>query len=162
MPKFKAMSVIKDSWQITKDKIVFLVGLALVLFVAQMLVSYILEALKDGGYDLVFIILQVLSSVVSVILGMGVLWITIKIVRGESFEIADIMTPLPQFFRYIGVNIVYGLIVFAGMILLIVPGIIWAIKYSQVRYLILDKKMGVMEVLFMGIEVTIFEYDDIL
>ena len=32
------------------------------------------------------------------------------------------------------------------MILLIVPGIIWALKYSQVRFLILDGQMGIMEV----------------
>jgi uncharacterized membrane protein len=41
-----------------------------------------------------------------------------------------------------------------AFILLIVPGVIWAIKYQFYGYLIIDKKMGVMEALKKSAEMT--------
>ena len=37
------------------------------------------------------------------------------------------------------------LIVLAGFILLIIPGIIWSIKYQYMIYLVIDKNMGIRE-----------------
>lgn len=145
MPHIKATAILKDAWRVTKEKITFLVGLTFVLFILEVVSSFILDGLEKSGQTFLFVILQVLVSIVSIIIGAGVMWISLKIVRGEAFQVSDIFTPTPLFFRYVGVNILYSLIVCAGILLLIVPGIIWAIKYSQVKYLILDRQIGILE-----------------
>ena len=43
--------------------------------------------------------------------------------------------------------ILYGLIVLAGMILLVIPGIIWAVKLQYFSYFIIDKKLAPIEAL---------------
>jgi len=53
-----------------------------------------------------------------------------------------------------GGTIIYGLIVCAGLLLLIVPGIIWALKYSLYGYFVIDRNMGPLEALKASAEAT--------
>ena len=52
-----------------------------------------------------------------------------------------------MFFKYLIGSILYGLIVFAGTILLIIPGIIWGIQFCFYDYFIIDKGLGPIEAL---------------
>lgn len=47
--------------------------------------------------------------------------------------------------RFLGASILYGLIVMVGFILLVIPGIIWAIKFQFYSFLIVDKGVGIMD-----------------
>ena len=65
-----------------------------------------------------------------------------------------LMTSMQQIVPYLLGSIAYTLLVIGGMILLIVPGIILAIKYQYVTYLIVDKHMGVKEAFRLSGEMT--------
>lgn len=69
----------------------------------------------------------------------------------ETFEEVKNFSLVREFF--VG-TIAYVLVVLGGMILLIVPGIIWGIKYCFVPWLILDKKMKVGEAFTASAEMT--------
>ena len=58
------------------------------------------------------------------------------------------------FSKYILSLIIYGLIVLAGLILLIIPGIIWAIKFQFFGYFIVDKGLGPIESLKQSAKIT--------
>ncbi|MFH0792198.1 MAG: DUF975 family protein, partial [bacterium] len=60
--------------------------------------------------------------------------------REGSFS--DIYSCYPLFWKYLASSLLYGLIVFGGMILLIIPGIIWAYKFFFSQYLVIDKGLG--------------------
>jgi uncharacterized membrane protein len=62
----------------------------------------------------------------------------------STASIKDLWTPHP-FWRFVGAQIVYGLIVVGGIILLIVPGIIWSIKYMFTPFIVIDKSMMPMD-----------------
>ncbi len=49
--------------------------------------------------------------------------------------------------NYVGASLLYGLIVFGGVLLLIIPGIIWGIQFSLVTYLVIEEKLGPIEAL---------------
>ena len=49
---------------------------------------------------------------------------------------------LKLFFQMLGARILYGLIAFAGFILLIIPGIIWITRFQFYRFFIVEKWMG--------------------
>lgn len=87
---------------------------------------------------LIFVVLSILVSI-------GKLKVTLRVYDKEKPEVLDIFRYFRYFWRYLGAGILYGLLVTAGFILLIVPGIIWAIKYSQIFNLIVDKDMTIME-----------------
>jgi len=63
--------------------------------------------------------------------------------KKASFE--DLYSHYNLVLNYAVASILYGLIVLAGYILLIVPGIVWTIKYQFYSYFVVDKGMGPLE-----------------
>jgi uncharacterized membrane protein len=85
---------------------------------------------------------------------MGIIKITLKFVDKEVPNFDDLFSQYKLFWRYLGATVLYALIVLGGLILLVVPGVIWALKYQYSRYFIIDKKMGIMESLRKSGELT--------
>jgi uncharacterized membrane protein len=71
----------------------------------------------------------------------GTSWVFLKAVRGEDFRVQDIFFAYQSFGNILLANILVGLIVGAGILMLIVPGIIFACKLAFVPYLVMDEKM---------------------
>lgn len=75
----------------------------------------------------------------------GCSWVYLKAARGESFKVQDIFFAYQSFGNIFLANVLVFLIVGAGFVLLIVPGIIFACKLSFVPYLVMDEKMEATE-----------------
>jgi hypothetical protein len=56
--------------------------------------------------------------------------------------------------QFLGGTFAYIFVVLGGLLLFIVPGIIWAIKYTFVPWLIVDKKTGIKEAFKISAEMT--------
>lgn len=68
----------------------------------------------------------------------------LKISRNQKVEINELWSKTNMYLPYLGVSILVGIIVGVGFILLVIPGIILALGYSQVYYIILDdEKIGI-------------------
>jgi len=87
-----------------------------------------------------------------IVVGLVVFWVSLgqaiyflKIARGQPAELSDLFTGGPYFLRVLGASILFGLMVFCGYLLLIIPGIILGLMFSQYYYLILDRDVGVMD-----------------
>ncbi len=75
----------------------------------------------------------------------GCYGIFLRAVRGETFKVTDMFFAFQQIGQIILANILMGLIIGAGIVLLIVPGIIFACKLAFVPFLVIDKKMDATE-----------------
>lgn len=64
---------------------------------------------------------------------------------GKKLPFADLFTQIKYFWRVLGATLLIGLIFIGGLILLIVPGIYWALRYRFAINLIIDKDMGITE-----------------
>jgi uncharacterized membrane protein len=84
----------------------------------------------------------------------GFIRITLNVSDGEKPDAMDLFGEVDKWVRVFFGSILYGLIVLGGLILLIVPGIYWAIKYFFFFYYIVDKDMGTMESLRASGELT--------
>jgi uncharacterized membrane protein len=84
----------------------------------------------------------------------GCAWVYLKAVRGEPFRVYDIFFVFQQIGQVILACILVWLIVVAGLILLIVPGIIFACKLVFVPYLIMDKKLSATDAIHKSWEMT--------
>jgi len=102
---------------------------------------FFLISLTSKQYWLV-VTVAILSWAPIMIFAVGVINISLKFSKGENATVSDIFSWLPVFFKLLAGQILYLLIVLGGTILLVVPGIIWGIKFSFFSYAILDKKMG--------------------
>ncbi|MEI6682789.1 MAG: YciC family protein [Bacteroidota bacterium] len=75
----------------------------------------------------------------------GSSWVFLKAVRGETFKVQDIFFAYQSFGNVLLSQILVSLIVMAGIIMLIVPGIIFACKLAFVPFLVMDEKMEAAE-----------------
>ena len=64
---------------------------------------------------------------------------------GKKSEFVDLFTQLKYFWRVLGATLLIGLIVIGGLILFIVPGIYWGLKFMFTVILIIDKDLGISE-----------------
>jgi uncharacterized membrane protein len=128
-----------------KSNLGFFIGLLIVTGLLCYVPAILAELVKKSV--LLYIILTLASSVISILVGMGVIKITLKFCDNEKGELADLFSCFPLFFKYLFGSILYGLILFGGIILLIIPGIIWAIKFQFYNYFIIDKGLGPIEAL---------------
>ncbi len=177
MNKFQIGEAIGFGWDIFKRNIGFFIKLQLfILFVIYILPSVITEVLSSildylatlggelgpsstvqGGLvvvGLVIFIFSVFITLVQWVVSMGLIKISLNFCDGVASRIRTLFEPWKLILRYIGGTILYFLIILGGLILLIVPGIIWAIKYQFYVYLIVDKKMRVLESIKKSGEIT--------
>lgn len=88
-------------------------------------------------------------------IGYGANWVFLRAVRGERIEIRDIFRVFQKnYWNAVVANIVVGVIVGLGFVMLIVPGIIFACRLAFVPYLVVDRDMDVMDALRVSWDMT--------
>ena len=92
-----------------------------------------------------------LLSLVAILIGIASIAYNkylLKFVRGESFEFADIIDTIKErWLQILLVEILVFIIVFACSLLFVIPGIIMALAYSMVSFLVVDTDLEAKEVL---------------
>jgi uncharacterized membrane protein len=77
--------------------------------------------------------------------GYGQQFAYLKAARNDKLDIQDMFEVFKNYWNAVGSYLLTAIIVVVGSILLIVPGIIFACKLAFVPYLVVDRKMGVMD-----------------
>jgi uncharacterized membrane protein len=163
---FNYSEVLSYGWNVMKANLLFFVGLGLIFLVITyipdiiffiaaflyMLIITCIPAIMDvmgahpylSSFVLVALKLAtiILDLVISIVLGVGLIKIALSFCDKQKPAIGTLFDVWDCFWRYAGAAVLYGLIVLGGTILLIIPGIIWAIKYSLCYYFVVDKGIG--------------------
>jgi uncharacterized membrane protein len=142
-PEPTVSGVFGHGWEILKK---YFPELLLVLFV-QMLLSLpmgfgnMFFPVHSGGMFTTGLFNLVYAVLILMPVSYGCSWVYLKAVRGEPFKVTDIFFAYQSFGNILLANLLVGLIVGAGFVMLIIPGIIFACKLSFVPYLVMDEKM---------------------
>lgn len=110
-------------------------------------------------------LVTILMSVISIIYGsfflFGYTSIILRLVRGQNVKLKDMLSG--RFLKGLGMNVVVGIYTILWSLLLIIPGIIAAIKYSMTFYVWVDNpNIGINEAIRKSIEMTDGHIMDIL
>jgi uncharacterized membrane protein len=94
------------------------------------------------------------SFLISLIIQLDLIKIAFKFCDGGRGVYNDLLSSYKLLLKYLAAKILYTLIVISGTLLLIVPGIIWAVKYSFYAYIIVDDDAGPIEALKKSSRIT--------
>lgn len=144
MQKFSKKEALSVGWNIATSNILLILGAILFTWIVGIAFAFMSDALEDVS-NILSIAVGVVSIGINMLLSMGLLFIAIRLVRKTETSFNDLFGQTSKIWKFIGANILYGLIILAGLILFIIPGIYFAIKYGFFRYLIVDKNMGIRE-----------------
>ncbi|MEN8252963.1 MAG: hypothetical protein ABFQ62_01145 [Patescibacteria group bacterium] len=142
---FSISETVSKAWKLTKANIGFLVGVVLIAWIFPMLIT---KLLGEG------LLSSLLSSAASIIISIGLINISLKIISGKKPKFENLYESYPVFFSYLFASVLVGLMVIVGLIFLIIPGIYLALKYQFAPYLVIDKKMGAIEAIKKSGEMT--------
>lgn len=138
MNTFSTRESIHYGWETFKKRPWFFVGATLVFMLVSALSSSI----------------PLISIVAGMLLKMGTIAFSLKAYESlESVKIEDLWAPHP-FWKFTFTSIVVGVLIVIGLIFLIVPGFILAIRYFFVQYLVMDRNMGVSEAMAESARIT--------
>ena len=152
VPAFFISQLFSESWQIFKKRWLVLLGFLIGYIALSLIGNWANETLvKSMGMPVLFFLLYYLFSLV---IGMGFTKILIKLSRDEDAGLSDFFAAAPYIIKYVLGNLLYMLIVVVGILLLVVPGIVWAIKYMYIPYLIIDKGMGPLQAMRASAKMT--------
>lgn len=138
---FSIGDVLKFGWQTFKSRPWFLIGVTLVLFIIPSIPNAFADTTQ--GISLLVFLLNLVGWVLSLLMSIGAIKITLAFVDNGTSSFRDLFAHAQYLWRYFLASVLYGLIVIGGLILLIVPGIIWALKYQFAVYFIVDKDMAI-------------------
>ena len=127
-------------WQTTLKNLKFFVPL----YLAIIVISVLLGSLNHGSGRLG----TLLSTVFGLVIAANIYHVTVMYADGKAATWSDLWTlPIERLLRYVGSEILINILVCLGFIFLIVPGVYLALRFSQVKYLIIEQGSGVWQAL---------------
>ena len=136
-----AISMYKRAWEILKRSFPDL------LFIVILMIIFQLPGLSIQETDE---ILNIWSTLYSILIAGPVSFVlyyaVLQVVRGERFRVEAALNMLrSNYLNIMLASLLYGAIIFVGLILFIIPGIIFAVRLAFVPYLVTDKNMEPLE-----------------
>ena len=154
---FSIGDAVQFGWDTMKNNLGFLIPAVLIMWLAAAIpsglssFSYRMPLVAAAIYSLIF---GIISFVIGMFVNMAQIKVGLRFSRGETADFPDLLNEYPRFWDFLLGSILYGLIVLGGLILLIIPGIYWGIKYHFYGYLIIDQGMGPVDAIKKSGELT--------
>lgn len=142
---FSNVDLYKNGWEVLKQSWKPYLSVGIVWLIIEVLAQSSLDYVQKQDIASVSLLVSLASLALSVILNSGFIAVSLRIVREKTAEVSDLFSQKPIWLNFFLAMLAYQLLIALGTLLLIVPGIYWALKYSQVLNLIVDKKVGVSE-----------------
>jgi len=150
---FSDGAILKAAWQRVKDRLGFIIILGIVLavyFIAGSSITGWIASESDWG----FIVAELIYIILSMVIGIGMIRIYLDLADGKDGSLVDLVKHWNLLLKYIGVSIVYGIVVLVGYLLLVFPGVIWGLKFHFAPWLVIDKGMGPIEAMKVSSQMT--------
>jgi len=154
---FSIGDAVRFGWDTMKNNISFFILMIIILWLVAAIpsglssFSYRMSLGAAAIYGLIF---GIISFVVGMFVNMAQIKVGLRFSKGETADFPDLFNEYPRFWDFLLGSILYGLIVLGGLILLIIPGIYWGIKYYFYGYLIIDQGMGPVDAIKKSGELT--------
>jgi len=154
---FSIGDAVQFGWDTMKNNLGFLIPAVLIMWLAAAIpsglssFSYRMPLVAAAIYSLIF---GIISFVIGMFVNMAQIKVGLRFSRGETADFPDLLNEYPRFWDFLLGSILYALIVIGGLILLIIPGIYWGIKYHFYGYLIIDQGMGPVDAIKKSGELT--------
>lgn len=151
-PHFIKKEAIDFGFGVAKSNIFFFLSLFVVIIITYGFLG-VLESAFSGQSAFLSFLAEIVRVVVGLIISMGVIKVALEFVDKRKPQLKDVFYT-KSILNYFLVSIIKSIIIVAGLVLFIIPGIIFSIKLQFATYLVVDKNMGVVDALNKSWEMT--------
>ncbi|MBI4826627.1 MAG: hypothetical protein HY807_09455 [Nitrospirae bacterium] len=144
---FSYNEAVSFGWETMKKNIKFFVILLFIALLIVELPGFIGELAKKQGLTFVGIVLMTAGVILNFVVKLGFIRISLNFCDGVKSEFDELLSSFGLLTNYIWATILYVLIIVGGLVLFIVPGCIWAVKFNLFSYFMVEKGLGPIEAL---------------
>jgi uncharacterized membrane protein len=143
---------VRFGWRTVRERAVFVVGT----FLAAVAVPWLVEwggdvALSEGGPQFA---MWLITTAVSATLALGLARIYLRFRDGERPIFENLFDGLAQIHKYLAASIVAGVAVGMGLVLLLIPGVVFLIRLWFLAFVIVDTRCGPLDALQQSWEIS--------
>ena len=150
-------SFVSFGWETFKRRPWFFVGASVVVAIVYLIAGSIIggiDAALTGSPKDPSLLGSVLNLGVSTLLNMGVSAFYLNAHDNpDTVELSSLWHPQP-FWKFLGATILTGLAIILGLVLLIVPGIIFMLMFMFVMFIVIDRELGPVEAMKESARIT--------
>jgi uncharacterized membrane protein len=152
--KFPISESVRYGWDVFKDNLGFFIGFLIIIFLVNFFFSFFAN-LFERKLPFFAFLFSLGSLLAGIVINIVAIKIALRFCDGKAKpKMRDISFSASTFYKFVLGYLLYSLIVIAGFLLLIIPGIIWSIKYLYIVYLIVDKDSGPLEAMKQSARIT--------
>ncbi len=141
--EFSTASSIRFGWDTFKKRPWFFVGVMLLVALASGVASFVGSTFGGQGIGAGFGFL--INFVLSTLIGMGTTAFFLKAHDAPgTVASTELWHPQP-FWKYLGATLLSMLIIAGGLILLVIPGVVFSLMLMFVAYIVIDRELGPVE-----------------
>lgn len=153
LSSFSVSEALSGGWKFFQSHVGQIVTVGVVYLLASAVPSAILQMIAGEN--------ATLSSALSLVLNLWTMYLSLgmtrymlALIRGGNPELSMMFNNSDGYVNYVIMNIRYSIVIIGGMLLLIVPGIYFAIKYAFTLMLVADGKSNGSEAFKMSAAMT--------
>jgi len=139
-------------WSTLKNRVIFIIGVTLVAGFVPSIIEWAGKSLLDNGLQRFGI--SVISTLVSSTFALGLAKIFLRFRDGETPIFENLFDGLARLHIYIAAMFVVGIAVCMGLVLLVVPGIIFLLRLWFVGFVVVDEAVGPLEAIQRSWDIT--------
>lgn len=139
---FSISEAIKYGFSFFKKNIVTFIKLGAVLLIINIFTNIITSSFRDTPLNILW---GLISLVISILIQLGILKILLDLYDRKPLDLKNLYNQHPLALKFFAASVLYGLMVIVGLIFLVIPGIYIAITYQFYSFLIVDKRVGIIE-----------------
>jgi multisubunit Na+/H+ antiporter MnhG subunit len=150
--QFSIMEAIQLGWNTFKTRPWFFIGISVVPFIISTVVPFAVQLLftyvfrfDEETVNMLVGVVRFVVSILSFVIGIGVLRIFIESTEGKRPKFNEIFEPKGVFIQYVLLSIVVGALTFVGYLAFIIPGIIISLMLAFASYVLVSEKTGFVE-----------------
>ena len=144
MKSFSIQEALSVGWAAFKTRAGFFIVLLLLFGILLFIPQFFIQQIK---LPWLLGILSILFQLFQYFLTVGLIKISLAVAEDKNTQIGDLFSGGDVFVNYVLSSLLFILIIMGGIILLIIPGIIFSIIFQYYGYFIVDKKLGPIEAL---------------
>jgi len=142
-------------WETFKENAAFLIGIQLAALAVTGIVQLMSEVMTDeDDFTFLSFIMWLVYTLVSAVIELGFAKITLKYVDNETPEFANLFDSVNLVVIYLVAGLVACFAVLFGLVLLIVPGVILALRLQFISYVIVEEQPGPLDAVQRSWDIT--------
>lgn len=144
---FNIEEALKFGWQKTKKHFWLVFFVMIFSLFSSTVLEMVSRAFEQNGNFWGHFFFSFFAWVFNAIVNIGIIHMALMLVEEKSVKFKNFFDKSHLFLNYLIGTLFYFVIVVFGLVLLIVPGIIFAIRFQFYKFLIIDKELNPLEAL---------------